>query len=82
MKTKSSFLAVQTFQPEALFPPVPVASLALAIRPHYSTYTRACSHTPISRATTVAHCYFGEKKAGVKTWWMEKTNLWSVQEDP
>eukprot|EP00903_Cladosiphon_okamuranus_P010993 g10382.t1 len=48
----------------------------------HSKYTRVCSHTPVSGETTVAHCYFPEKTAGVKTRWMEKLSLWSIQEDP
>ncbi|CAM9369289.1 unnamed protein product [Hapterophycus canaliculatus] len=56
--------------------------VTVTLLPH-STYTRRCEQTPVSSArTVVAHCFFPEKLASVKTSWMEKLNLWSVNADP
>lgn len=56
--------------------------LTVTLLPH-NTYTRVCDLTPVSaERTVVAHCFFPEKAAGVKTSWMEKLNLWSVERDP
>ncbi|CAM9498176.1 unnamed protein product [Ectocarpus sp. 13 AM-2016] len=58
------------------------APLRVTLLPH-SAYTRLCGRRTLSNQTTVvAHCYFPQKEAGVKTSWMKKANLWSVQDDP
>ena len=50
----------------------------IALLPH-KTYTRICSNLSNFNQTTVAHCYFpGE--VGSKTSWMEKANLWSIDD--
>lgn len=58
------------------------APFRVTLLPH-SAYTRLCGRRTLSNQTTVvAHCYFPQKEADVKTSWMKKANLWSVQDDP
>ncbi|CAM9541445.1 unnamed protein product [Scytosiphon promiscuus] len=61
-----------------------VLPLTVSLLPH-STYTRVCEHAPFSaERTMVAHCLHPatEGRAEVKTFWMQKMDLWSVEDDP
>lgn len=53
-------------------------SFEVVLLPH-NTFTRQCLHTPVTNETMVAHC-FHAKRAGAKTAWMQKLNLWSPDE--